>query len=125
MTIITIGTLHEALKNTLGKKGMSDEKTKYLAEYVLGFFGFDDTVVDNVLRTKDRDVFYMLEEEGILTTFQDSVTIKKGKLWRIHYWVLKKDDILRLATKKEEKKSEQDRWDKLYDDIPEDAWSRE
>ena len=67
----------------------------------MSFFGFTDQVIDNRLTSEDRDVFYMLEEEGFLTTRQEEVHLKKGKLWRIHYWILKKDQILRLARRKE------------------------
>jgi len=60
-----------ALKNTLGKKGMSDDDIEKLAEYMMSFFGFEGEVIDNRLTSEDRDVFYMLEEEGFLTTTQE------------------------------------------------------
>src|SRR5512137_1966311 len=97
-----------ALQNTLGKKGMSPDDIGKLAEYLLSFFGFTDEVIDNRLTSEDRDVFYMLEEEGFLTTTQEEVHLKKGKLWRIHYWILKKEQILRLARREEEKLKSRD-----------------
>jgi hypothetical protein len=111
-----------ALRNTLGKKGMSDEDIKKLAEYLLSFFGYTDEVIDNRLTSEDRDVFYMLEEEGFLTTTQEEVHLKKGKLWRIHYWILKKDQILRLAKKEEASHQTKDEASAVYDDISEDVW---
>jgi hypothetical protein len=123
MVTITVDDVERALSNTLGKKGMSLEEIKKLANYVMNFFGFDDTVSDNLLKAKDRDVFYTLQDVGLLTTFQDQITIKKGKIWRIHYWVLKKNDILRLGNmkEKEDKGGEYD----IYDEISNDVWNRD
>lgn len=123
MVTITVEDVEKALKNTLGKKGMKDDEIKSLAEYVMNFFGFDDSVSDNLLKAKDRDVFYTLQDVGILTTFQDQITIKKGKIWRIHYWVLKKNDILRLANLKDEDKT--DDTYTIYNEISDEAWSRD
>jgi hypothetical protein len=123
MVTITVDDVEKALQNTLGKKGMSEEEIKKLANYVMNFFGFDDTVSDNLLKAKDRDVFYTLQDEGILTTFQDQITIKKGKIWRIHYWVLKKTEILKLANLKEiEAKSDEYG---IYDEMSNDVWNRD
>lgn len=120
--IVTLELLRKALLNSLGKKGMPQEETDRLAEYIINFFGFNDFVIDNKLDTKDRDVFYMLEEEGIMKTQRDEVTIQKGKIWRIHYWILDKRKIQELAdfVEKVEKKGEFD----LYDDLSEDIWDR-
>jgi hypothetical protein len=112
-----------ALQNTLGKKGMSPEDIEKLAEYLMSFFGFTDEVIDNRLTSEDRDVFYMLEEEGFLTTTQEEVHLKKGKLWRIHYWILKKDQILRLARREEKKQKSKDECSAVYDDISEEIWT--
>ena len=122
MTTITVQDVERALMNTLGKKGMEKEEVKKLAEYVMNFFGFEDTISDNLLKAKDRDVFYTLQDVGLLTTFQDQITIKKGKIWRIHYWVLKKRDIIRLANLIDEVKPEEEY--AIYDDISNDVWSR-
>jgi hypothetical protein len=111
-----------ALKNTLGKKGMSDDDIGKLAEYLMSFFGFDGEVIDNRLTSEDRDVFYMLEEEGFLTTTQEEVHLKKGKLWRIHYWILKKDQILRLAHLAKIKAANPDEVTAIYDQMGDDVW---
>jgi hypothetical protein len=113
-----------ALKNTLGKKGMVEEDVKKLAEYLLSFFGYTDEVIDNRLTSEDRDVFYMLEEEGFLTTTQEEVHLKKGKLWRIHYWILKREQILRMARLQEKPVQEKDDFSAVYEEISEEAWDR-
>jgi hypothetical protein len=120
--LITIDDFKAALQNKLGKKGISEEHIAKLAEYIMNFFGYDDYVEDNRLKTKDRDVFYMLEEEGFLTTMREEVTLQKGKVWRIHYWKLKKKDILKFAQQEdvEEKVDEY----AVYSDLEDDVWHR-
>jgi len=124
MTVVTMPQVELALKKTVGKKGMSDEEIKKLAEYVMSFFGYTDEVIDNRLTPEDRDVFYMLEEEGLLTTTQEEVLLKKGKLWRIHFWILKKDQILRLSKSEENGKEAQDEVADVYDQLSDEEWSR-
>ena len=93
-----------------------------LADYLISFFGFDSEVIDNLLDMDDRDVFYMLEEAGILTTRQEEVHIRKGKLWRIHYWVLRTDRIKELAAGSRNKS--EDGVFGVYEGLPEEAWVR-
>lgn len=111
-----------ALTNTIGKKGMSEEDIKKLAEYIMSFFGFEGEVIDNRLTSEDRDVFYMLEEEGFLTTTQEEVHLKKGKLWRIHYWILKKDQIQRLAKQAKERMPGPNDESAVYETMTDDMW---
>jgi hypothetical protein len=122
LTIITIDDFKAALNKKLGKKGITPEHISKLAEYIMNFFGYEDYVEDNRLKTKDRDVFYMLEEEGFLTTLREEVTLQKGKVWRIHYWKLKKDQILKFA-KEEEIEEEVDEF-AVYGDLADDVWHR-
>jgi hypothetical protein len=121
LDVVTLDDLQKALAFKLDKKGMTRENINKLAEYLMNFFGFDDYVSDNKLNPKDRDVFYMLEEEGLLRTLRDEVTIQKGKVWRIHYWVLMKTEILRLAKLKPIEEVEENEY-KIYDDLSEDLW---
>lgn len=124
MTVVTMQQVESALKKTIGRKGMSDGEIKTLADYVMSFFGYTDEVIDNRLTSEDRDVFYMLEEEGLLTTTQEEVLLKKGKLWRIHYWILKKDQIIRLAKMDEEGVVEKDEAAGVYDQVSDEEWAR-
>jgi len=123
MVMITVEDVEKALMNTLGKKEMKKEEIMKLAEYIMNFFGFSDTISDNLLKAKDRDVFYMLQDVGILTTSQDQITIKKGKIWRIHYWVLKKKEIFRLANLKNEDETENE-YKRIYNEVFNEIWSR-
>ena len=125
MPVVSMEELVCALKNTLGKKGMQESDIKRLAEYIMSFFGYTDTVIDNRLTSEDRDVFYMLEEEGFVTTTEEEVHLKKGKMWRIHYWILKKDQIFRLAAIPEEERPPEDEIASIYENISKDVWVRE
>ncbi len=124
MTVVTMQQVEIALKRTLGKKGMSDDEVKRMAEYLMSFFGYTDEVIDNRLTPEDRDVFYMLEEEGLLTTTQEEVLLKKGKLWRIHYWILKKDQIIRLSSGDEGEKPKAAAEEDVYDQLSDEEWAR-
>ena len=86
--------LERAIDRTLVAHGKlpADEKRK-VARMVLGYFGLHDSVLDNKLTSDDRDQFYRLEEEGLLSSEEEDATVSRGKTWRIHYWLLKKDRI--------------------------------
>jgi hypothetical protein len=118
--IVTQTEVRAALKRTVGD-GMSEEQLDALAEYVLSFFGYETEVIDNRLDVDDRDVFYMLEEAGLVTTRQEEVFIKKGKLWRIHYWVLRTSRIKEIAHHGMTKAV---REQFVYDEVPEEVWTR-
>ncbi|MEE9116699.1 MAG: DUF6015 family protein [Thermoplasmata archaeon] len=120
---MSLDELTEAVRRTLGKKGMPEKEVVALAEYIISFFGFTEEVIDNRLNVDDRDVFYMLEEEGLLTTRQEEIHIKRGKLWRIHYWVLRTEFIKQLAY--EEVVDDEVDHQLLYSSISEEIWSRD
>jgi hypothetical protein len=123
LPVVSLEELTEAMRRTLGKKGMPEKEVVALAEYIISFFGFTEEVIDNRLEVDDRDVFYMLEEEGLLTTRQEEIHIKRGKLWRIHYWVLRTEFIKQLA--KEEVGDEEMDHQLLYSSMSEEVWSRD
>lgn len=120
---MSLDELTEAVRRTLGKKGMPEKEVVALAEYIISFFGFTEEVIDNRLDVDDRDVFYMLEEEGLLTTRQEEIHIKRGKLWRIHYWVLRTVFIKQLAHA--EVVDEEMDHQLLYSSMSEEVWSRD
>jgi len=94
MGSITEAELTRAIERTLVAHGrMPPNEARPVARMVLGYFGADDTVLDNKLSSDDRDRFYQLEEEGLLTSEEEDATVSRGKTWRIHYWLLKKARI--------------------------------
>ena len=125
MSVVTMRQVELALAKTVGKKNdLSEEDIRKLAEYVMSFFGYTDEVIDNRLTPDDRDTFYMLEEEGLVTTTHEEVLLKKGKLWRIHYWILKKDQIERLASMGEEVEESKESPSDVYDELSDEQWAR-
>ena len=94
MAAITEEELTRAIERTLVAHGkIPSEEAHSTARMVLGYFGVDDSVLDNKLSSDDRDRFYRLEEEGLLTSEEEDATVSRGKTWRIHYWLLKKARI--------------------------------
>jgi len=119
MVIISVEMLAAALKEKL--KG-EEREMKKLAEYLMSFFGFEDRIIDNILTNEDRDIFYFLEENGILKSCFEETTVERGKPWRIHYWILNKEEILRIIEQKEKRRSEEEEIAAIYDN-PE-IWKR-
>ncbi len=127
MSIITLGDLSKAIANRVG---INIEEARRDAGFIMDIFGFDDRVIDNVLDPEDRQLFYILEEEGMITTEREETTLYDGREWRTHYWRLKKDTITRysreengirnyLIDKKQPKNvSDED----IYDILEEDVW---
>ncbi len=123
MPVVTMSEMVAALRATVGKGRMPDADLRALADYLMSFFGFETEAIDNNLDVADRDVFYMLEEEGLLTTRQEEVMIKKGKMWRIHYWILRVERIKALA-KPQRPKAGVDAF-AVYANLPDDIWTRQ
>jgi len=128
MTIITLGDLSKAISNRVG---IAIDEARRDAGFVMDIFGFDDRVIDNVLDPEDRQLFYILEEEGMLTTEREETTLYDGREWRTHYWRLKKDTIVRYSQEqngnrnylidKKQPKNYSD--DDIYDNMEEDLWT--
>src|SRR6266508_3448992 len=121
MPVVSMSELRAALRATVGKRGMTEEDIGTLADYLISFFGFEAEVIDNRLDMDDRDVFYMLEEAGLLGTRQEEIHIKKGKLWRIHYWILRTNRIKQLARGTPPR---EEAGIFAYDDLPSEVWDR-
>jgi len=122
--VVTLDDMRHALRTVLGGKGISEPDTDKLADYLMNFFGFEDYIIDNVLDAEDRDVFYTLEEEGILRTEREEIYLLKGKMWRIHYWILRKRDILALARGKPEVPHKaEETYSTIYSQVGEEVWA--
>ncbi len=120
---IKVDELTTAIKNSIDEKGMETSAAQMMAEHVLNFFGFNDRIIDNILEQEDRDVFYMLEDAGLLTTEREETTLYDGREWRIHYWLFEKDKIIekiQSETKKDDHSGEEQ---DVYDEIPDGVWS--
>lgn len=123
--ILTIENLTKAIQNSVGDQGIDKEEAHRMAQHMMNFFGYSDRIIDNILEPEDRDVFYMMEDSGILVTEREETTLYDGREWRINYWLFCKDRIHEL-TQKKLKKNDGDSEEELtvYDDIPEEVWNR-
>ena len=125
--IVTIENLRTALSKLFDRgKGTDQEWVDQIAEFVMDFFGYEERILDNRLTPKDRDVFYMLEGLGLLKTEMEEATIQKGKIWRIHYWILNTEKIKELV--KDTPEMEQDdeflKEGSVYDSLSDMVWSQ-
>jgi len=128
MNIITLDDLSKAIANRVG---IDIEEARRDAGFVMDIFGFQDRVIDNVLDPEDRQLFYILEEEGMLTTEREETTLYDGREWRTHYWVIRKEVILkfskdenkRIGTVLSDKQTIEDISDEaIYDNLNDDQW---
>ena len=128
MNIITLDDLSKAIAN---RTGVDTKEARRDAGFVMDIFGFQDRIIDNVLDPKDRQLFYALEKEGMLTTEREETTLYDGREWRTHYWVIRKDVILKYAqdenkrtgTVLSDKQTIGDISDEaIYDNLSDDQW---
>ena len=92
--VTTVEALKCALQQVFkGSEDYGNDWMENIARFIMDFFGYEDRILDNRLTPRDRDIFYMLEGVGILRTEMEEAAIQKGKIWRIHYWVLNKERI--------------------------------
>jgi hypothetical protein len=128
MNFITLDALSKAISNRVG---IDIDEAQRDAGFVMDIFGFDDRVIDNVLDPEDRQLFYILEEEGMLTTEREESTLYDGREWRTHYWRLRKDTILRYSKEAngtrryliDKKQPVNVSDDDIYNTMDEDMWT--
>jgi hypothetical protein len=123
--ILTMGKLTKAIQNSMQTHQIKEEDAKRMAEHMLNFFGYSDRIIDNILQPDDRDVFYIMEDTGILTTEREETTLYDGREWRINYWLLrtsKIQELLNSEPKGGNNGGEQD--DSVYDELPDEVWER-
>ena len=118
--ILTLEDLAMAISNRIG---IEEEDAVRDANFVMDIFGFDDRVIDNVLEPEDRQLFYILEEEGMLTTEREETTLYDGREWRTHYWLFRKDKILASADAQRQKAAATSHEFGIYSEMPEDVWA--
>jgi hypothetical protein len=121
--ILTLEDLAMAVSNRIG---IPEEDSMRDANFVMDIFGFDDRVIDNVLEPEDRQLFYILEEEGMLTTEREETTLYDGREWRTHYWLFKKHQVFKMSEEAREirrrRKRSQTEAD-IYHGMPDDLWT--
>jgi len=121
--VLTVAQLSSAIMKSIDRQDIQPEAANQLATHVMNFFGYNDTIIDNILEPEDRDAFYMLEDLGLLMTEREETTLYDGREWRIHYWLFRKNKIDDLTGDSGAIDGEDDELSSIYDDIPEDIWS--
>ena len=123
LEVLTTETLAAAINYSPEYSHMGEDESSYLAEHILNFFGFSDRIIDNVLHPEERDTFYMLEDAGLMETEREETTLYDGREWRIHYWLLKVA-VIQKRRDAGPKFADDDLEPSVYDEVPEDIWSR-
>ena len=121
--IVTREDLTMAIAN---RTGIDEEDALRDALFVLDTFGFDERIVDNVLEPEDRQLAYILEEEGLLTTEREETTLYDGREWRTHYWVLKVGAIQACSAderKERRRRKAQGSEAEVYNRLPPETWA--
>jgi hypothetical protein len=89
---------YKSLTNAIMKAvGMAQEEylgAESMADHLLGFFGYQDRVIDNQLKPIDRNLFYQFQDWGLLDTESEETTLWDGRVWRIHYWKVKTERVV-------------------------------
>lgn len=123
LRILTLEDLAMAVSNRIG---IPEEDAMRDANFVMDIFGFDDRVIDNVLEPEDRQLFYILEEEGMLTTEREETTLYDGREWRTHYWLFKKTQVFLMSEEEREirrRRKARPQESDVYHQIPDDMWA--
>jgi hypothetical protein len=110
--------LDRAIKNKLE---VTSDVAADITFRVLNYFGFEDEIIDNALDQDDRRMFYFLQDVQILSTHWEEAILPSGRTWRVFYWALNTERIMKYAAPKQDEESIEVG---LYDSLPEDVWSR-
>ena len=130
MEIITLNDLSNALVNRVG---IPKTEAVKIASLILDLFGYDDRIIDNILEPEDRQLFYILEAEGLLSTGREEIRLHDGREWLTHYWELKKSTILRFAKNKVKKDAKKAIYplknvevskEHVYNELSDELWSK-
>ena len=114
--LVTLDRLTTAIETRLHA---DPREAKSLAYRILNYFGYSDTIIDNLVDQEDRKLFYQLHDAGLLRSSWETILLLTGKSWRIFYWSLNLEEIERVSRPGEAGEPEEP----VYDNLPEDAWS--
>src|SRR3989337_3387086 len=91
--MINLDKLARAIeKRLVVPRALASEK----AQRVLNYFGFRTVIIDNAIHPQDRNLFYELQDAGLLRSSWETVLLLNGRNWRIFYWEIVEADLDRL-----------------------------
>ena len=113
------------------KIGMETEEAKKIALLILDTFGYESRIIDNMLTSEERQIFYMLQSEGFLSTSRERSRLHDGREWMTHYWKLQRktiytfafDNIQKIEKKTILKVQRNTKKDSVYNTLSEDMWT--
>jgi hypothetical protein len=128
MEIITIKEMTKAIENKIGMKTRDAEK---IALLILDTFGYESRIIDNMLTPEERQIFYMLQSEGFLSTSRERSRLHDGREWMTHYWKLQRrsiytfayNNIQKIRKKPILKVQRNTKKDSVYNTLSEDMWT--
>ena len=101
---------------------------KQYSELLLNHFGYEERILDIPLDTDTRDVFYMFEDSGLISTIQEEDIVfmredNKGKDifkdWRTNYWILGRSNVTRIIDKENQRIKEAAKIKEIPEDVTE------
>src|SRR6056297_3357101 len=125
MDMITIKIMKQAIEH---KIGLRTKHAKKIAMFIMDMFGYELRIIDNVITSDERQIFYMLEREGILSTCREQTRLYDGRAWMTHYWKLNTTDILRYSIKSKPQSIKKTLQEKvsaqtnIYNTLSEEKW---
>ncbi len=129
MRLVYVQDLAKAIQRATAKnpeKQLEYNAAVTISDYILGFFGFQNRIVDNILEPQDRNLFYSLQDYGLIRTITEETKLWDGREWRIHYWLLDHNKIFNVSEELEQSTEDMENpVDSLYNDLPERLWRGE
>ena len=92
--LINYKTLADAIVRLVGMAPEEFPAAESMADHLLGFFGYQDRVIDNMLEPTDRNLFYQFQDWGLLNSESEETTLWDGREWRIHYWKIRTERVV-------------------------------
>ena len=109
--------------------GMEKEEAREYANFLLDLFGYNNRIVDNILEKEERQIFYQLEDIGLVKSETEFHVLYDGREWRAFFWNLEKENIFMYASgvkrgKKPKKREKRKESRNIYFELPEEVWYR-
>ena len=107
------------------KIGLSHSQAQRLAGFIMDAFGYESRIIDNVLNPEERQLFYMLQAEGFLTSGREQTRLHDGREWLTYYWEIENKTILYYAHKPIGRKKKiifKPSPQTIYDSLSDDIW---
>lgn len=127
MKIINLEEMTRAIEY---KIGMKKNKARKIASFILDAFGYESRIIDNILKPDERQLFYILQSEGFLTTARERTRLHDGREWMTHYWTLQRETIYDCACKSLGNKNKsmvkktvkKQKKDNIYNNLSDEVW---